>query len=317
MNKPLSFKSKKIITYFVIVVIFYFLLQSVFRNWKEVKEVKWNFGYLEVFLILAIMSTLHFLNSLSWHFLTKAMDLGIGFGNNMRIWLFPNITRYIPGVIWQYVGRVYLLSKHGVTKARGTFAVLMDAIFTFSIGSLVVLLVVLIFNFPLYREMEWLIVGVVGLSIASPVFVTNQKLLNLILLFVKKVTKKNYSAHFSSFRILPVIILSFVNFTQFVLAGLGLFLIAKGIYDLPWDLMPFFVGVYSASWVLGYVSFFAPGGLGVQELSIAGLLSIFMPFSLASLAAILFRLSLTLAEFVITSLVFWKTRLSPILHTEK
>lgn len=74
-----------------------------------------------------------------------------------------------------------------------------------------------------------------------------------------------------------------------------------------------FVGIYTASWIIGYVTFFAPSGLGVQDVSIAALLSVFVPLPIASAIAILFRIILTLTELLTVLIVFWLTKKAKII----
>ena len=276
----------------------------------------------ELLLLLGLVFSLHFLNAYSWHLLTKVMGFNITFGENIRIWMFPNIARYIPGKIWHYVGRVYLLSRQGVSKSQGTLAVLLDAIFTLSVGSLVVLLAVFVFNFPLARGIEWILSGIILLPIVIATIFSNQKLLNIVVRFLQKVTKRAFSLRVYKFSFGWLIILTFVYFLNFLFAGISLFLIARGLFELQFELLPVFVGVYSAAWILAYMSFFTPGGLGVQEVSIAGMLSLFMPFSIASLIAILFRIALLFSELASLSLVachraLRQDPLLPILHTRR
>lgn len=286
---------KKLATYIILIIIFSFLVNSIFQSWEEIRTTLSNFNPINLILIFIVISTLHFLNSLSWHLITKSLDFKISFKQNLRIWLLPNISRYIPGVVWQYLGRIYLLSKQNVTKKESLLAVAMDAIFTFGIGALVVILT---FTF------QWILLGIILIPLGIIVVFKNQNLIRLMLLILKKVTKKDLSINHTKFQAEWLIFSSFVTFSQFIVAGFSLFIISNSFHPLPINLIPTFAGIYAGSWILGYISFFAPGGLGIQELSIAGLLSAFMPLPLASLTAIIFRFTLTLSEVLISSVAF-------------
>ncbi len=72
--------------------------------------------------------------------------------------------------------------------------------------------------------------------------------------------------------------------------------------DMSFNSILTFSGFYAFSWVVGFLSFFAPGGLGVTEITLAYLLSFMMPLSLASSITILYRFLLTVAEFLIFSI---------------
>ena|SRR3989344_463090 len=96
------------------------------------------------------------------------------------------------------------------------------------------------------------------------------------------------------FRLLPTFILNFF------LNGFALYFI---ILSLNIDLNPLFIftltSFYAISWLVGFLSFFSPGGLGVTEASLAFLLSTLIPLPIATTIALLFRLILTLSEILI------------------
>lgn len=299
-----SHNIKKALTYLVVIVILTFLFKNIFQNWESIKNLNVNFNPKHLLIIFIISSGLHILNSISWHLLTKAIGLNIGFVSNMEIWMLPNLSRYIPGVVWQYIGRGYLLSKNGASKSQGLLSIILDGVLTFSIGAFVVLLSISFFNLKLGDQIEWILPLFITFPIIVTFIFTNQPLLIWLLNLVKRITKKDFKLPTKKFSPGWIIILSFVTFSQFLVAGLVLFLLANGLHPLPTALIPVFAGIYAASWILGYISFFAPGGLGVQELSIAGLLSLFMPLPLASIASLLLRFFLVISEFIV-SLVVW------------
>ena len=82
-----------------------------------------------------------------------------------------------------------------------------------------------------------------------------------------------------------------------------MFLLVSMVFPLSVQFLPYVIVVYTLSWLLGYIAFLAPGGLGVQELSMATLLSFYLPVGLAGgLAgglAIAFRVISMLVELII------------------
>lgn len=299
-----QYDTKKIVTYLAVIVIFVFLFKNIFQNLESIKETRINFNFYHLITIFLVTSSLHILNSLSWHFITKAIGLKLSLFENIRIWMLPNLSRYIPGVVWQYMGRAYLMSKQGISKSQGILALVLDGVFTFSIGAFVVLLTVVLFQLPVNSNANSILFLFIPLPILIAIFFSNQKLLKIVFGFIKKVSKKDFTLPPNEFSPIWILVLCFVTFSQFIVAGLVIFLISREFISLPLNLIPVFSGVYAASWILGYISFFAPGGLGVQELSITGLLSFFMPLPVASLVALLFRFMLIISELVI-SLIVW------------
>jgi glycosyltransferase involved in cell wall biosynthesis/uncharacterized membrane protein YbhN (UPF0104 family) len=316
-KKKASFKWKKILAYAAVFVIFTILLGNIVQNWGIIRESQNKFSLPSVGLLILVVSSLHLLNSCSWHLLTKAMGFKISFVDNLRIWMFPSLGKYVPGKIWQYVGRVYLLSEQGLNKGQGSLVVLLDALFTLSIGAFVSLLTIFTFKLPIMHGLEWVLFAVILLPVGVTLLFANKRFMDLAMSFLGKITKKKYDLATYRFSTIWLTVLAFVTFTQFIIAGLSLYFIAASLFDVSFSLMPVFVCAYAASWILGYVSLFAPGGLGVQEISMAGILAIVIPFPVASLTAILFRFALTLAEVIVLGIVFMLSKNKGITSVKK
>ncbi len=307
---------KKVITIFIVSFIFIFLLRNIFNNWGEIQGAFENFNSSRLLLIFVVIGSLHLLNITSWHLLTKAMNFNISFSKNIAIWMLPNLSRYIPGVVWQYFGRIYLLSQAGVSKARATLAVALDAVFTFSIAAFVVM-ITLLSSQPIFLLILLTIIALPGITI---ILASNKKVIQLLIQILRKISKKEYPLNVVNFNYKWIAVLVVVTCSQFIIAGAALYMLAVNFNQpLQPELVITFSGIYAGSWILGYLSFFAPGGLGVQEISITGLLATFMPLPIASLCALLFRFILTLTEVLISLTIFLLREISanhrfPILH---
>jgi hypothetical protein len=68
----------------------------------------------------------------------------------------------------------------------------------------------------------------------------------------------------------------------------------------------FLSGAYAVAYVLGFLAFFVPGGLGVREGLLSVLLSTAMPMGVALLIAFLLRLLVTAIELVCVSFLFFR-----------
>lgn len=291
---------KKLLSFFIVLIIFSFLTKNVIDNWEQLRIATSNLSPLNLILIFLISVLLHTLDTTSWHMITKSLKFKITFSQNLRIWILPNVSRYVPGVVWQYLGRMYLLSKQGVDKKHGMLAVLLNALFTFSTGALVMLLTYSMGH-------AWILILIIGVILIAPIVFSNQKLLNFVLGVLYKVTKKKFEHKNVKFKFRWLLLSSLTTFSQFIFAGVMLFCIVGSLTEISWQLIPFFAGIYAGAWILGYISFFAPGGLGIQEISMAGLLSLFVPMPVASLSAILFRFFLVIAEISVIIFVILRS----------
>ena len=95
---------------------------------------------------------------------------------------------------------------------------------------------------------------------------------------------------------------------RFCITSVFLLFLIKSFVQISFVNYVFILGVSTFSWLLGYLSFFSPAGMGVTEISLATLLSSVIPFSVGSIIAIIFRLITLITELVLVGfqLVFYK-----------
>ncbi|MEW5718625.1 MAG: lysylphosphatidylglycerol synthase domain-containing protein, partial [Chloroflexota bacterium] len=70
----------------------------------------------------------------TWRRLLEEMDGRITFKNAFRIWFFSNLTRYIPGNIWQPATMAVLGEREGVPKSKVLFSQALFILLTLSIA---------------------------------------------------------------------------------------------------------------------------------------------------------------------------------------
>jgi hypothetical protein len=84
--------------------------------------------------------------------------------------------------------------------------------------------------------------------------------------------------------------------------GLAFHLFIRALYPVPLERLPALVGIFAGAWVIGFLSFLAPGGLGVREGILVYLLGFYLPSHVAIVVTLLSRLWVTAAELMGTAL---------------
>jgi uncharacterized membrane protein/uncharacterized membrane protein YbhN (UPF0104 family) len=200
------------------------------------------------------------------------------------------VKRYIPGSIFAFFGRMNAMADNvpqkETLKGIGIEAVLL------ALSAAVISLPALFY--PLLKAQQ---VNVTVLMIAS-----------IAILLLIAITTFFYS------RARKTILSYFDSFLLFLLAwffyALGCFFTAISITWInPVNLL-FILSFFVLSWLAGYLLFVTPMGLGIRELVITGSLSFFIPASIASVIAILTRLTMVIGElfYLFISYVFHKMK---------
>lgn len=294
---------KKIFSSLIVLLIFAFLLNSIFSNVKQLKDLELNVQPLELIILCFLAVLVYPVNAFTWHLVLKSLRVNINFLNSYKIWVISNSSRYIPGGFWHYLGRVFLSKTYGIKKSKATTSLIIESAITLLTGCLVVITSIIFFNLEIdFFKILFIIAGLIVLSLSIIIF-SNRKVNILILTFFTKISGKKIPTDLNlrgSF--LPLLIGS--CFLQFIIDGILLFFVTTSITNINFESAPVFIGIFALSWMIGYLSFLTPAGIGIQELGIAMLLSLYIPFPTASLVAILFRLALIFGELCSIAFVF-------------
>jgi hypothetical protein len=101
-------------------------------------------------------------------------------------------------------------------------------------------------------------------------------------------------------------LLALVVYTAIWLTGgVILFFLIRSLYPIDWALLPLIVQSWVFSGLVSYLVFFLPIGFGIRELTLAALLSLVIPLSVAVVIVILARIWV-MANEVLWALIFSK-----------
>lgn len=284
------------------IAILIFLIWTITRNWLSIYIQIQSANFFLLFLSGSVLLFTHIGGAFFWHRILKSLSAKITFKEAFRIFVVSNFGRFIPGVIVHYIARVYLLRNLKFKTKDGVTSVFFEAYYT-----LVGAMIVSIFALPLalsYFKIHILFLSFFASNLLIIIFIMLTLILVLSLIshqaldiFLKvpffnkflprKIKKRNWKEH---------VLLLTISSTLFLLDGAAFFLLSSAFIQTPINRVIDLAGLFSASWIVGFLTPIAPGGLGVSDLSFAFLLQYFYNFSLASFLVILFRFNLLFTE---------------------
>ena len=281
----MSRTTKKILQAILYLIIFYFLGRLLYQNWQKVSadleqaNLKW------LALALAIFTITLLSQSINWHLLLKSTGKNVAFSDSYRSFFRSGIVRYLPGGIWGIFSKVYWIIKLGIGKSQALFLVVAESVIGITTGSFIFLATQPPVPFLIYLNLLFFVLAFVGIiMLLSPKY---------LLTFWRSVTKQQLEILNLPFRYLSG--LAVLSIAQWLLFGAGIYWTLIG-FHLPiisyWPL----AGIFAASWVVGFVVFLAPTGLGVREGFITLLLSNSLGPASALMIAMLTRFLLTIGE---------------------
>jgi uncharacterized membrane protein YbhN (UPF0104 family) len=255
---------KRLFGVVVTVAIFVWILKPIYQKWDLVRPDVARTNWWRVLAASALFAGFLFLfRSLVWRRLLKNFGHKLPVWASTRIWITSELARYLPGAIWQVVGRVYLAKPYGVRGSVISTSQVME-LALYLLANLMVAIGAMAFLG--YKALDgytrgWVIVGAVlvpllSLALHPKVF---YPLADRVLARLKKppIQKR--------MRWKSLIDLLLWNGLGLLVQGLAVYFVVSELLDLKLAKWWVVAGAYCLAWCAGFLAFWAPGGLGVRE----------------------------------------------------
>lgn len=249
---------------------FGFIIWALVEQWAEVRNVAvtlriaWGWVAAASLVVLATYAML----VQSWRMLLGGWGGQLGYPAAVRIWTIANLGRYIPGKVWSIGALGVLASREGVSGVAAAGAAILGTLLNIGAGFAVAVITGAGALDEWYPGLR--IIALIG----AISFMLGVAVLPAILPRVLD--------RFASWRGLPlaeqhltaptVWVATLANAASWVGYGLAFTLFARGVTPQISSNPVTFIAVFSASYLIGYLVLFAPGGLGFREVALSGLL---------------------------------------------
>src|SRR4051794_6007737 len=273
--------------------VLFFAARSLATQWGkfESRFTHIAFGWQSIAAATALVLVTYAVLIEGWRRVLVAWDSNLPFKDAARIWFLSNLGKYVPGNIWSLTAMGVMARGRGVSAlAAAGSSVIMQAVSLATgtaivmvtsakllgqpllVGASVILLLVILLSAPRFLPplAVW-IGGLIGRDIAPPTV---------------PATSIWTAAVASAF--------------SWLFYGLAFQLFVRGLLGVSPGEISSYIAVYTAAYILGFISPIAPAGLGVREFTLAAFMT---QLGLANeadaaLVAIAARLWLTIVELV-------------------
>lgn len=288
---------RKSLEFLVLALSFVFIGRYLLDGWPQlvahIHHVKWSY----IFYGLTFFWAYFLLRATAWWLTLRRLDSPLPFAKACYIWFISEFSRYIPGNVWSFVGRVYLCDKEKISKRMASLSLLLEIFYL--VGASLALGLVFFFTGSTTLQLPlW------SLIIILPIVITiiNPKILGRLIdaLFFKwKKDHIKFSLNFSQ-----SIFIFLLYIAAWLAYGFASYLIADAFVDLHHVSTLWLTCSFVLAWAIGYLSFLTPMGLGVREAAIVGILKNVISSTLASLVALTTRIFMIIAELTALGLIF-------------
>jgi glycosyltransferase 2 family protein len=260
----------------ITLAILVWMLKPVVARWDQVKDRIADTNWLRVLLgSLMFAAFLFVFRALAWR------RILIGFGHRLpvapatRIWSISELARYLPGVIWQVVGRVYLVRPYGVSGSLCSasqvleLALFLLANIMLAVGCLVWLAHKMVHGLTL----NWFLAAAVLIPILF-VLVHPKVFYPLANRVMMRLGKPPIMKRLRFRELCGLLVWSLLGL---VWQSLAIWLVVAEPLELQFTKWWVVAGAYSLAWCAGFLAFWAPGGLGVREVIFVTAMDLALP----------------------------------------
>lgn len=267
---------KRIVTVALLATIFAIMFRPLRDKWPEVRD---HIGELSAwrFFVGAVMFAIFLLcfRAFSWRRVLKGFGYKLPYGAAARIWSTSELARYLPGSIWQVVGRVFLCKPYGVPGTIvSTSQILEICVFLFA-NVLVAGCCLLWFGAKMQAEARPFFIAGMALVPALALLLHPKVFYTIANTLLRRLGKPPITKRLRGRKLIYLLI--------WVLFGLlwqtlAVYLITSPVLKLKIDWLWVVAGSYCLAWMSGFLmAFAAPAGLGVREFVFVTTMMVILP----------------------------------------
>jgi hypothetical protein len=267
-----------------------FLGLYIYRHARELASYKFSPDIASLALASVLILFVNFLTPLTWGLiLSSCLQTRLSWRESLRVWYLSQVSKYLPGSVWNYVSRVFLCGQKGISAPRSILSMILEIVLIL-LAQAVVFLLSLPFWLEGHKSILWVL-----LILPLAVIILQPRIFNGLLGWV---------ARKSGLHDPPLVdlrpgnvggLLAIYTFGAFVV-GIAFFFFVNSLVALPLRRLPALAGIVNLSFIAGFLAPFAPYGLGVREGLLALLLSQYVPAPVAAMVSLASRLWFTAAE---------------------
>lgn len=250
----------------VIVITAFFLGRLIADSRREIVVIYHQADLTMIALAMLPLLASYWINSLVWKVSLEEFGTRVPAGHAFIIVNYSQISKYIPGRIWVALGLMKLAWDRGVAPEKSLGAMALANIYVVASGCIITLISVFTSNSDIALNPLWLI-----LLVAACLPAMHPKTLHLAVETWQNLTGRNVGELKASYK--KIVLAMSIGAIYWIAVSISFWILALSLYP-AYDGGPFVLtGAIIVSWLLGFMAFFMPGGLGVREASMAYILA--------------------------------------------
>jgi hypothetical protein len=237
-------------------------IRSIAANWENLRAqpIEWRLapGWIAASVLVVFAGYAVLIEA--WRRVVLSMGERLGFGSAARIWFLASLGKYVPGKVWAVAGAAVLAQRAGVDPSVAVAAALVLQALALASGAAVVALTAREAFQAAGPGMVPLAAALVLLSFAGIAALASQPVLDRV--------NRLLPSSIPPLRAIPptkLVVAFAANLLAWCAYGVALLCLARGLLPGVALSLPQAIGVFTCSYLVGFLALFAPGGLGPRE----------------------------------------------------
>ena len=292
-------------------ILLFFLIKPFVQTHTQLKDVTFEIHW--GWLVCSLGTILFYWSAYLYPFailLSGISQKQVSFRSAWTLFHLANITRYLPGRIWGFVRLLSLSQRFGLSKTTVGSGLTLHVSIDTALGGLIATSVFFskqtretaqrvlekISGYPL------LIILISAGIIAGGLFlfpVLSSHAYQFLKTFRHSGTRllqKPFRKRWLNILVSHILL--------WCCQGLAFFFFLRSFVPMVWTDIGSITACYAFAWIVGFLIFLTPGGLGIREGLLGLLLSSYLPISEATLVALLCRVWILSAEITLAGIAF-------------
>jgi hypothetical protein len=236
--------------------------RSIAINWQslQAQPVDWRLSPAWIAASVLVIFASYAALIEAWRRVVLSMGEGLAFATAARIWFLASLGKYVPGKVWAVAGAAVLAQRAGVDPSVAIAAALVLQALAFASGTAAVALTAREALQAVGPEVVPIAGAVIAAALAGVTALASQPILDRF--------NRLLPSSWPPLRAVPprMLLLGFAaNFVAWAGYGLALLFLARGLLPGVGLSLAQAIGVFTCSYLVGFIALFAPGGLGPRE----------------------------------------------------
>ena len=237
-------------------------IRSIAGNWQTLRAqpIEWQLSTGSIVASVTVVFASYGILIEGWRRVVLSMGETLAFWPAVRIWFLASLGKYIPGKVWAVAGAAVLAQRAGVDPSVAVAGALVLQVLALASGAAVVAVTAGDAFQAVGQGATPIAAVVILLSLFGVAALTSQPFLDR----VGRLLPDSWPRP----RAIPagMVVAGFLaNVLAWIGYGVALLLLARGLLPGVVLSLPQAIGVFTCSYLAGFIALFAPGGLGPRE----------------------------------------------------